>query len=138
MKLIIPLVFVAVLCEAQPTIVGRWKTVDDESGEVKSIVEIAERKGSYYGRIVQIFTPENPDPVCEKCPLEDDRYGKKIIGMEILKGLKKNGDEYSDGDILDPEVGRIYRCTLWIEGADLKVRGYWGPFYRTQTWKKST
>jgi uncharacterized protein (DUF2147 family) len=138
MKLLTPLLLVAILCEAQPSIVGRWKTVDDESGEVKSIVEIAERKGTYYGKIVQLFASEDPDLVCEKCPLEDERYGKKIIGMEILKGLKKAGDEYSDGNILDPEVGRIYRCTLWVEGHALKVRGYWGPFYRTQTWKKST
>ena len=57
--------------------------------------------------------------------------------MEIIKGMKKSGDEYSEGNILDPEVGKIYSCKLWIEGNDLKVRGYWGPFYRTQTWHKA-
>mgnify|MGYP003552870430 CR=1 FL=1 len=138
MKLIIPLLLMVIFSQAQPSIVGRWKTVDDESGEVKSIVEILEQKGTYYGRIVKIFSLEHPDHKSKKCPLEDDRYGKKVLGMEIIKGLKKSGNEYSDGDILDPEVGRIYKCKLWIEGSDLKVRGYWGPFYRTQTWKKST
>ena len=138
MKLLIPLLLVTILSQAQSTIVGRWKTVDDESGEVKSVVEIVERKGTFYGRIVKIFSIEHPDPICKKCPPEDERYGQKVIGMEIIQGLKKSGDEYSEGAILDPEVGRIYRCKLWIEGTNLKVRGYWGPFFRTQTWKKST
>ena len=56
--------------------------------------------------------------------------------MEIIKDMKKGTDEYSQGSILDPQDGKIYRCKLWTEGDDLKVRGYWGPFYRTQTWKK--
>jgi len=76
--------------------------------------------------------------VCDKCPSEDGRYLKKIIGMEIIKDIKKVGDEYVDGSILDPEEGKVYRCKLWLEGANLMVRGYWGPFYRTQTWRKST
>jgi hypothetical protein len=71
MKLLTPLLLVAIFSEAQPSIVGRWKTVDDESGEVKSIVEIAEHKETYYGKIVQLFTSEDPDPVCDKCSLED-------------------------------------------------------------------
>lgn len=138
MKLFIPLLLVAIQSQEQPSIVGRWRTVDDESGEVKSVVEIIERKGTFYGKIIKVFSIEHPDPVCQNCPPEDDRYGQKIIGMEIIKGLKKSGDEYSEGEILDPEAGRIYRCKLWIEGTELKVRGYWGPFFRTQTWKKST
>jgi uncharacterized protein (DUF2147 family) len=56
--------------------------------------------------------------------------------MEILQKMKKAGDEYSEGNILDPENGKIYRCKLWLENGDLKVRGYWGPFFRTQTWKR--
>ena len=55
--------------------------------------------------------------------------------MEILRDMVKNGAEYSEGNILDPESGKIYRCKMWTEEEDLKVRGYWGPFYRTQTWK---
>lgn len=138
MKLAIPLLLLAMFTQAQPSIVGRWQTVDDESGEVKSVVEIVERNGIYYGKIIRIFSEEDPDPVCKQCPEDDERYGKKVIGMEIIKGLRKSGEEYSGGDILDPEVGQIYRCKLWMEGAELKVRGYLGPFFRTQTWKKST
>jgi uncharacterized protein (DUF2147 family) len=70
------------------------------------------------------------------CPQEDPRYNKKIIGMEIIKDMQNGDNEYSQGTILDPQDGKIYRCKLWIEEEGLKVRGYWGPFFRTQTWKR--
>ncbi|MCK6617436.1 MAG: DUF2147 domain-containing protein [Cyclobacteriaceae bacterium] len=121
------------------TVVGKWKTIDDTSGEVKSVVEIYERNGKVYGKVVQTFPKpgQNPDPVCSKCDLEDERYNKKIIGMEIMKDLIKSGSEYTNGDILDPENGKVYRCKVWLEGVNLKLRGYWGPFWRTQTWLKA-
>ncbi len=121
------------------TILGRWKTIDDVSGEARSIVEILEHQGMVFGRIVKIFPRPNvdPDPVCDKCSPEDPRFKKKIIGMEIIRNLKKSGDEYAGGDILDPENGKVYRSKIWVEGKDLKVRGYWGPFYRTQTWLRA-
>lgn len=111
-------------------------TVDESTGEEKSIIEIFERNGKVYGKIVKIFTKVDPDPICEECPEDDPRYGKKIIGMEIIKNMEKVGNEYSRGNILDPQDGRIYRCKMWTEDTRLKVRGYWGPFFRTQTWKR--
>lgn len=138
MKLLVPFFFVTILAQAQSPILGKWNTVDDNTGETKSVVEIFERKGIVFGKVVKLIDPPEPDPVCEKCPTEDNRFGKKIIGMEIIKNMKKSGDEYVDGDILDPEQGKVYRCKLWIEEGSLKVRGYWGPFYRTQTWRKVT
>jgi uncharacterized protein (DUF2147 family) len=120
-------------------ITGKWKTIDESTGEEKSIVEIFEKDGEIHGKVIKILVKQEqePDPVCDACPAEDPRYNKKIIGMEIIQGMKKSGDHYDDGTILDPEVGKIYRCRLWVEGNDLKVRGFWGPFYRTQTWKRS-
>lgn len=120
----------------QDSITGKWKTIDDESNKPKSIVEIFEREGKYYGKIVKLFRTqdEEQDPLCEECPPEDARYKKKIIGMEILKEMVKSGSEYSEGTILDPNNGKIYRCKIWREGDNLNLRGYWGPFYRTQTW----
>jgi uncharacterized protein (DUF2147 family) len=121
------------------SVFGKWKTIDDATGEVKSVVEIYERNGKVFGRIIQTFPKpgEDPDPVCTKCDPEDERYKKKIIGMDIMKDLIKYGSEYKDGTILDPENGKVYRCKLWLEGATLKLRGYWGPFWRTQTWVKA-
>ena len=57
--------------------------------------------------------------------------------MEILQDMVKIGNEFAEGSILDPKNGKIYKCKMWIENNDLKLRGYWGPFYRTQTWKKT-
>lgn len=121
------------------SIIGKWKTIDDETNEPKSIVEITERNGKIYGKIIKLFRnpDEDPDPVCEECPADDKRYNKKVLGMEIIEGMGADGNEFSGGTILDPKNGKIYRCRLWKEGENLKVRGYWGPFYRTQTWHKS-
>ncbi len=121
------------------SIVGKWNTIDDNTGKERSVVEIFERDGLIFGKVARIFTQpgEDPDPVCDDCSKDDPRYNKKIIGMEIVQNMKKSGGEYSDGQILDPQNGRVYNCRIWLEGNDLKVRGYWGPFYRTQTWKKA-
>jgi uncharacterized protein (DUF2147 family) len=128
----------SLVTEAQ-SIVGFWRTIDDASGEEKSVVEIYEKGGKIHGKVMKIHrTPgEDPDPVCDQCPADDARYKKKIIGMEIIQNMVKDDEEYTEGTILDPEVGKVYRCKLWIEGNELKVRGYWGPFYRTQTWKRT-
>lgn len=121
------------------SILGKWKTIDDETGEAKSIVEIYEKNGIVYGKIVKLFRKpgEDPDPICDKCPKEDARYGKKVIGMEILRDMKKSGSEYIGGTVLKPDEGKIYKCKIWLEGQELKVRGYWGFLYRTQTWLRA-
>jgi len=123
-------------CLAQEAIIGKWKTIDDESGKPRSVVDIYERDGKYFGKIVQLFRDpgEDPDPVCTEC--EGSLNGQKIIGMEIITDMKydKGDDEFHRGEILDPENGNVYDCKLWIEGGELKVRGYLLFFYRTQTW----
>jgi uncharacterized protein (DUF2147 family) len=119
-------------------ITGKWKTIDDETGEPKSIVKIYEQNGKYFGKIIKLFRKpgEDPDPVCDKCPDDDLRYNQRIIGMVILKDLEKDDDEYSGGTILDPKKGKIYRCKVWTEDGDLRLRGYIAFFFRTQTWKR--
>ena len=130
--------FTGILPAQDNSIVGRWKTIDDETGEPKSIVTIYEQDGKYYGRIDSLFRKpgEDPDPVCDKCPEDDPRYNKKIKGMVIIKDMVKDDDEdeYEDGTILDPKKGKIYDCKLWVEDGNLKVRGYIMFLYRTQTW----
>lgn len=127
------------LCIAQTqSVLGKWKTIDDETGEAKSVVEIYESGDDIHGKIIKLYIPksENQDPVCGECPKDDPRYNKKVIGMEIMRGLTKNGDTYSGGTVLKPDDGKIYKCKIWREGDQLKVRGYWGILYRTQTWEK--
>ncbi|WP_295800522.1 DUF2147 domain-containing protein [uncultured Microbulbifer sp.] len=112
-------------------VVGRWKTIDDESGQAKSIVEIYEKGGKYYGRVVDLLMKPD-DTLCDACP--GARKGQKIVGMDIITNMVKTGDVYEGGQILDPTKGKVYDCKMWVEGDKLMVRGYLGFFYRTQTW----
>ncbi|WP_372473432.1 DUF2147 domain-containing protein [Capnocytophaga sp. ARDL2] len=117
-------------------IVGRWKTIDDETGKAKSIVEITENKGVYTGKVIEILT-EKKNAVCEKCT--DERKGKPIKGMVVIKGIQKKGDEFTGGKILDPNSGKEYKCTIKPNGTNkINVRGYVGisALGRTQTWHK--
>jgi uncharacterized protein (DUF2147 family) len=121
------------------SVVGKWKTIDDNTGEPRSIVEVFERGGKIHGKIIKLYRKpsEDPDPLCNECEPEDSRYKKKIIGMELMEGLVRDEDEYSGGTILDPDNGKVYRCKIWVENKELKVRGYLGPFFRTQSWLKA-
>jgi uncharacterized protein (DUF2147 family) len=137
MKIFFALLLLSTASSAQVAVIGKWKSIDDNTGKERSIVEIFEKGGKVFGKIMKIFPEkgEDPDPICEECEEEDDRYKKKIIGMEIIRNMKKHGNELSEGTIMDPDNGKIYRCKIWVEGNELKVRGYLGPFYRTQTWR---
>lgn len=119
------------------SVVGKWKTFDDKTGNAKSIVEITEKDGKIYGRIIEILNPNKKNDKCTKCPDQDK--DKPLKGLVIIKGLTKDGKEYSDGKILDPVSGKLYKCTVSLDGKDkLKVRGYVGvsAFGRTQTWNR--
>jgi uncharacterized protein (DUF2147 family) len=117
-------------------ITGKWKTIDDETGEEKSIVEIYESDGKIYGKIVEVLNPKKKNPVCDKC--EGENKGKPIVGLQIIDGLKKDDDVYNDGNILNPSNGKVYNCRLKIDEDPntLQVRGYIAFFYKTQYWKR--
>jgi uncharacterized protein (DUF2147 family) len=120
--------------------VGRWHTIDDKTGETKSLVTIEDAGGVLRGKVSQILR-KDADPAA-KCGLcKDDRKDQTILGMEIIRGVKKSsGNEYWEGgEILDPEEGKLYRVRLTpIEGgAKLQVRGFLGPFWRNQLWVKA-
>ena len=126
--------FFATLSYAQ--IEGKWKTIDDETGQEKSIVEIFKKSdGKYYGKVTQLLIkPANPN--CVDC--KDDRKNKPILGMEVVRGLKKDGNEFTGGTITDPKTGKTYKCTITRSGDKLNVRGYIGfsLIGRSQTWHK--
>ncbi len=136
MQKIILLVLICIFNSAlvAQDIVGSWKTIDDNTGKARSVVEIYEKEGLYFGKVVDIFPQpgEDPDPICENCT--GDKKNQKVIGMEIITDMEKDGDEYVNGEILDPENGKVYKCKLWVEDGNLKVRGYLYFLYRTQTW----
>ncbi len=118
---------------------GKWKTIDDISGEAKSIVSIYKEDGKVYGKIIEILDPKAPEnPTCKNCT--GSNKDKPIVGLVFLNGLEKDGDEYNDGKILDPENGKEYKCYIELEEANkLKVRGYIGFAFlgRTQYWYRA-
>lgn len=136
-KIIFTLVACFLFATAQSqTVFGAWKTKDDKSGEAKSHVEIYEAGGKMYGKIVKLLR-ERPDRLCEKCP--GDRKNKPVLNMIILVDMVLKGGLWQSGDILDPEKGKWYKCRIWLKEGDpntLVVRGYLGPFYRTQYWTR--
>lgn len=120
--------------------VGKWKTVDDRTGKVRSVVAIWEEKGKLYGKIEKLvdLDPKLLNPQCIYC--DGDLKDKPVIGLRILWDLRKNGDQWSGGRVLDPESGKSYRCIIAMQdsGKTLKVRGYIGfsLFGRTQYWMR--
>lgn len=134
--LLLCICLVGTAAHAQNTPVGLWKTVDDHTGQDKSLVRISESGGVVSGRVEKLLHPSKPNPLCDKC--RDERQGKPIVGLSIIEGLRQHGEVWEDGTILDPENGKIYTVRLKpVDGGrTLQVRGYIGPFFRTQTWSR--
>jgi uncharacterized protein (DUF2147 family) len=117
--------------------VGKWKTTDSKTGKVVSEVQVYEEGGKLFGKITSLTEPNNKEgkpKTCTACTGGDK--DKPIIGLVIVKDLSLSGKSYKGGTILDPEDGKVYKAEVWGEGGKLKVRGYLGPVYKTQTWIK--
>ena len=117
------------------SVLGKWKTIDDLSGKEKGIVEIYERNGVFYARILEIFEAEYRNKKCTLCSGDDK--DKPLLGLIIIRGLRKDCDEYNGGKVVDPKIGKYYKCYIKLEEKDkLKIRGYIGvPWLgRTQYW----
>ena len=118
--------------------VGLWKNIDDKSGKPKADIRISEANGVLQGRIEKLYRPADQDqnPICDKCEGADK--GKPIVGLSIINGMRKDGEEYAGGTILDPENGKVYKSKMKLVegGKKLEVRGYSGmPMLgRSQTW----
>ena len=123
--------------------VGYWKSIDDETGKPKSVVQVwQDDKGKVHGKIVKLYRQpdEEADPVCDEC--EGSKHNQRIIGMTIISDLADEGDEWSGGEILDPGNGKVYSCYIVVDdtGKKLEVRGYMGfsLLGRSQNWLKTS
>lgn len=108
------------------SVFGYWKTIDDETGKPKSIVQIYEYKGQVCGRVVELLQNPNAKAKLPGSPA--------IKGLDIIWGLKKDGSKYDDGEVLDPQNGKVYDAQIWLEGGKLVLRGSIFGFGRKQTW----
>ena len=124
----------------EPSVAGLWKTFDDRTGKPRGLVRITEVSGQYQGRLEKTFPQpgEDPDPKCDKC--SGARRDQPVIGMIILWGLSKQGEDYQGGEVLDPENGKVYRAKMKLQdgGKTLHVRGFVGIALlgRTQIWMR--
>jgi len=133
------LALAAAAASAQNTPVGLWKTIDDDGKTEKSLVRISDAGGVLSGKIEKIFESGKQDSKCDKCT--DDRKDQPVLGMVILRNLKQDAGDletWAGGEILDPNNGKTYRARLkpLDGGKQLQMRGYLGPFYRTQVWQR--
>ena len=128
-------ILIGLTIQAQ-SLVGTWRSVDDATGKDKSYVQLYEENGKTYGKVVKFLDPKtDPNRVCGKCT--DWRKDQKIMQMMIVRDMKLSGSTWKGGKILDPENGKEYTCTMWFENGkpnELRLRGWVGPFFRTQTW----
>ncbi|GFD93859.1 DUF2147 domain-containing protein [Tenacibaculum sp. SSH1-16] len=135
-KIFFALLFTTVsLSMSAQTIFGKWENRDEETNKVDSVIEVYKKDGKAYAKIIEITDKNRQEAVCDKC--SGKRKNNPILGMNILTGLKKDGDEWSGGKILDPKNGKEYKCYIKLENDNkLKIRGYIGfaAFGRTAYW----
>ena len=127
MILLIALVLVSVAGYSQD-VLGKWLT---EAGDAQ--VEIYQAGDKLNGKI--IWLQQGPETKDKHNP-DEKLKGRKLMGVNILSGLSKSKNKWEGGKIYNPKNGKSYKCSMWLEGDQLKVRGYLGMFYETQTWKR--
>ncbi|WP_240713109.1 DUF2147 domain-containing protein [Christiangramia lutea] len=136
LPLLLLILFLIPSIQAQ-SVLGKWENRNEE-GKVNSIVEVYEKGDKIYGKVDHIVKKEDRDRLCTKC--EGVLKDEPVQGLEIMKGLKKDGDEYVGGTIVDPKTGKKYRCKIWLDEDDpdiLIVRGYISFFYKTKEWRRA-
>ena len=125
----------SMVCMAQNAIVGEWKTVDDETGDVMSVVTIYKAEdGLYYGKISQLLKGPQ-DAVCTECEGED--HNKPVKGMNIIRRMRYEDGELVGGRVLDPKNGKTYYAKIYLKDGKLVLRGSLdkrGFLGRNQTW----
>jgi len=109
-------------------VLGKWIT---ETGDAQ--VEIYKSGDKLNGKIIWLAKgPETTDSHNS----DEKLRSRKLMGVNILSGLSQKKDKWEGGRIYNPKNGKNYKCSIWLEGDKLKVRGYLGVFYETQTWKR--
>lgn len=118
---------------------GLWRTIDDNTDNAKSFVEIKEVNSEYQGTVIQIIDPAKRDRLCVKC--KGPRKDQKIEGMTIVWGMQPKDGKFDNGNIVDPESGKEYSANMKLidGGKKLEVRGYIGfsLIGRSQVWERA-
>lgn len=135
--MILKLIFSLISLTFQPDpYIGQWISVDDKTGKEKSEISLYVERGKLYGRIDALLLLEDQGKMCQAC--KGNEKGKSIVGLVIVQGLIKEGENWKDGTILDPANGKRYSCDISLmDDGNLEVRGYLGfsLLGRSQVWK---
>jgi uncharacterized protein (DUF2147 family) len=124
-------------CAAEEGFDGFWQSIDDDSGEVTAIWRIETKGQRLIGEIVD-YPDAKASDICKKCTGKlSDFLDKPIKGTPWMQFNQLDDGRWEDGFIIDSEKGKKYTAKVWLEGQDLKLRGYVGLFYRTQTWLRT-
>ena len=141
-KLIVGLLLIIVANQGifAQSVFGKWRTVDDETGETRAVVEIFQQEGKVFGKVIEILNEERQDARCTKC--DGKLKDQPVLGLPIIDGFSMDNEGYYRGKRLtDPVKGLTVRGKLWLDPENpnkLKVRGYVAFFYRTQTWLRAS
>lgn len=134
--LVISIIVLSSSFASAQSVFGKWKTIDDRTGNPKGVIEIYEKDGMMFGKIFKVVEKGKENALCVKC--DGDMKNKPVLGMTIIKGGKKNKDgEWKGKFLFDPEQAMTFRFKIWLNpdnSDELKVRGYLAFLYRTQTW----
>jgi uncharacterized protein (DUF2147 family) len=123
--LVILLILLVTFSISSQNIFGKWESLDPETRTVDSVIEVYEKDGKAYAKIIEIKDETKRAALCNYC--KGKKKNKPVLGMDILTGLEKDDDEWSGGTILDPRNGKIYQCYIKLVNANkLKLRGYIG------------
>ena len=120
------------------SIFGKWYSTNEETGEIDSVIEVYKKQEKAFANIIEIKNSERRNAVCDLC--KDKNKNKPILGLNILNGLERDGEEWSGGTILDPRNGNVYKCYIELVQKDkLKIRGYLGLalFGKTAYWQRA-
>jgi uncharacterized protein (DUF2147 family) len=118
---------------------GLWRTIDDATGKEKALVRVSESGGVFSAKIEKLLAPDaKPDAKCDQCT--DSRKDQPVVGLTIMRNVKKNDNVYDGGDILDANNGKVYRVKLTLapDNKKMEVRGYIGTpmLGRSQSWQR--
>jgi uncharacterized protein (DUF2147 family) len=118
--------------------IGLWRTIDDKTNKPRALVQIVARNGLLFGTVTGILDRRYTDARCQNC--SGDRQNQPVLGLEIIRDMRPDGDRWDGGTILNPETGDVYHCRMHLgpDGKTLVVRGFVGISLlgRTQTWQR--